>query len=101
MIEKSVEEILKIPHLVLQTHWAYGNAYSLSYLEIEEEEEYGGNKICRVCSVEIERYLFRELTKFKEPDCSTIFGQAWDIGGVRELVSKYRENKYDIIEYEF
>lgn len=101
MKKKTVDEIIGMPYLALSSTLLGCSAYSLTYIEECSDGEIGGERICYLCSVEIERELFKQLTGRKRPNYCNNIGRIWDFNSVKEIVKKLKENKYDIKEINF
>ena len=61
MRRKSVDEIISNPHLVVSSTLFGCSAYSLTYIETFSDGQVGGERICYLCSIEIEKDLFKAL----------------------------------------
>lgn len=86
----------KNPCIFGYTFFASGCAYFMSYLDILPPVRIGGKRQCAICSQEISREEFKEKTDGIKPSHITNIGRAWDFGGMKQSVTKYKKKKYDI-----
>lgn len=101
MKRRTVDEIISNPHLVVSSMLFGCSSYSLTYIETFSDGQVGGERICYLCSIEIEKKLFKDLVGRKYPDHRSSVGRIWDFGAVKEIVRKLKEDKYDIQEINF
>ena len=101
MKRRTVDEIISNPHLVVSSTLFGCSAYSLTYIETFSDGQVGGERICYLCSIEIEKELFKDLIGGKFPDYRSDVGRIWDFSAVKEIVRKLKEDKYDIQEINF
>lgn len=101
MKRKSVNEIINKPHLVIASTLFGCSAYSLTYIDTFSDGQVGGESVCYICSLEIDKDLFRKLTDgFPASHCNDL-GRIWDFGSVKKKVDSLKEEKYDIQENNF